>query len=144
MKLLNKSFVYRFVVLFLLTLAVYSCNKSMDNNTMKKVESLEKLKKEPKFIATAFYPGLENKENQKALSDLFDSTINEFIKGAEDNFSDVQYQDLMKVSLKKFDIYNLDTEDREYICGYYEKIMDAIELESSGGVLNEWMYGFDV
>ncbi|QIH34491.1 DUF4844 domain-containing protein [Sphingobacterium sp. DR205] len=111
---------------------------------MKKVESLEKLKKEPKFIVTAFYPGLENKENQKALSDLFDNTINEFIKGAENNFSDVQYQDLMKESLKKFDIYNLDTEDREYICGYYEKIMDAIELESSGGVLNEWMYGFDV
>ena len=47
----------------------------------------------------------------------------------------------MKENLKKFDIYNLDTEDREYICGYFEKIMDAIEMESSGGVLNQWLYG---
>ncbi|MPS72458.1 MAG: DUF4844 domain-containing protein [Chryseobacterium sp.] len=109
---------------------------------MKKIRNLEILKKEPKFVASAFYPGLENKENEKMLSDLLNNTVNEFIKGSEQNFSEAQYRDLMKKSLKKFDTYNLDTEDREYICGYFEKIMDAIELESSGGVLNDWLYGF--
>lgn len=108
---------------------------------MKKIESLEKLKKEPKFIETAFYPGLEKKENKTALSDLLNDSVDEFVKGAEKDFDDTQYQDLMKENLKKFDIYNLDTEDREYVCGYFEKIMDAIGLESSGGVINQWLYG---
>lgn len=141
MKILNKNFNYRLIVLFLLTLTVYACNKNSDN-AMMKIRNLEILKKEPKFVASAFYPGLENKENEKILSDLLNDTVNEFIKGSEQNFSEAQYRDLMKKSLKKFETYNLDTEDREYICGYFEKIMDAIELESSGGVLNDWLYGF--
>lgn len=141
MKILNKNFNYRLIIFFLLALTVYACNKNSDN-AMKKIRNLEILKKEPKFVASAFYPGLENKENEKMLSDLLNNTVNEFIKGSEQNFSEAQYRDLMKKSLKKFDTYNLDTEDREYICGYFEKIMDAIELESSGGVLNDWLYGF--
>jgi len=140
-RILNKNLKYRFIALFLLVLTVYACNKSTDKNTMKKIESLEKLKKEPKFIETAFYPGLEKKENKTALSDLLNDSVDEFVKGAEKDFDDTQYQDLMKENLKKFDIYNLDTEDREYVCGYFEKIMDAIGLESSGGVINQWLYG---
>lgn len=136
---MNKNF--KFIALFLIALTVYACNKSLDNNTMKKIENLKKLKQEPKFAETAFYPGLEKRQDKTALSDLLNDSVDDFIKGAEKDFSDTQYQDLMKESLKKFDIYHLDTEDREYICGYFEKIMDAIELESSGGVLNQWLYG---
>lgn len=141
MKMINKNFAYRLIVFLLLALTVYACHKNTDHHTMKKIENLEKLKKEPKFVETAFYPGLEKKENKTALSDLLNESIDDLIKGAEKNFTDPEYRDLMKESLKKFDVYNLDTEDREYICGYFEKIMDAIELESSGGVLNQWLYG---
>jgi hypothetical protein len=136
---MNKSF--KFIALILIAITFYSCNTSSDKNTVKKIENLEKLKKEPKFVETAFYPGLEKKESQSALSNLLNDCVDDFIKGAKKNISDSEYQDLMKKNLKKFDVYNLDTEDREYICGYFEKIMDAIELESSGGVLNQWLYG---
>lgn len=77
------------------------------------------------------------------MSDLLNDSVDKFVKGVENGYNDIQYQNLIKESLEKFDIYNLDTEDREYICGYFEKIMDAIELESSGGVLNRWLYGFE-
>jgi hypothetical protein len=36
-----------------------------------------------------------------------------------------------------------DTEDRERTCAYFEQIMDCIGLESSEGLLNDWLYGFD-
>lgn len=144
LKILNINSTFRFIVLFMIILTAYACNKSLDKKTMEKIENLIKLKKEPKFVETAFYPGLEKKENKTVLSDLLNESIDEFTKGTENNFNDTQYQELMKECLKKFDVFNLDTEDREYICGYFEKIMDAIELKSSGGILNQWLYGFDV
>ncbi|HAK29637.1 MAG TPA: hypothetical protein DCO90_10465 [Sphingobacterium sp.] len=38
----------------------------------------------------------------------------------------------------------MDTEDREKLCAYFEDILDGIDLESSGGVINRWLYGFDI
>jgi len=35
----------------------------------------------------------------------------------------------------------IDTEDRERLCGYLEEIMDILGIESSDGLLNRWMYG---
>ncbi|AZA80833.1 hypothetical protein C1637_11515 [Chryseobacterium lactis] len=142
-KIFNKSLAYRFIVLSLITLTTYACNKSSDK-TMNEIQNLKKLKTEPKFVSNGLYTGLENKSNEKSLSDLLDNIIDDFSKGAENNFTDEQYQNLIKKSLMKFDSFNLDTEDREYICGYFEKIMDAIGLESSGGALNEWLYGFKI
>jgi hypothetical protein len=42
------------------------------------------------------------------------------------------------------EVYDLkDTEDRERICGYLEQIMEILEIESSDGLLNTWLYGMD-
>ena len=51
----------------------------------------------------------------------------------------------LSLGLERFsDIYlELDTEDRERICTYFEELMDIVGLESSGGYLNDFMYGFD-
>ena len=37
-----------------------------------------------------------------------------------------------------------DTEERERFCGYLEEIMDIVGIESSDGLLNGWLYGFDL
>lgn len=37
-----------------------------------------------------------------------------------------------------------DTEDRERAASHFEEIMDCIGLESSQGLLNAFVYGFDV
>lgn len=36
-----------------------------------------------------------------------------------------------------------DTEEREKACTYCERVMDLLSIESSDGVLNTWLYGFD-
>ncbi|MCR5877742.1 DUF4844 domain-containing protein [Phenylobacterium sp. J367] len=49
--------------------------------------------------------------------------------------------DVFRRNLGRLDL--TDTEDRERASGYFEEIMDAVGLESSDGLLNMWMYGFD-
>lgn len=53
---------------------------------------------------------------------------------------------MIKVGLSRFsDIrMELDTEDRERLCGYFEELMDIVGLESSGGHLMMFMYGFSL
>lgn len=109
-----------------------------------KTEQLENLKKEITFESEGFYPGLADEQNKIVLINLFNNIIDEFISGAQNNYNDKDYVNLISKNVNRFDMYNLDTEDREYICSSFEKIMDAIGLESSEGVLNEWIYGFDL
>jgi hypothetical protein len=37
----------------------------------------------------------------------------------------------------------LDSEDRDQLCFCIEELMDIVGLESSGGLLNDWRYGFN-
>lgn len=142
MKIFNKKNITGFMVIFLIPLTFCSCNKKKNSKEdMSKVENLQRLKKEPKFETSAFYPGLSNKNTEKPLSDLLNVVTDDFEEGIKSDFTEQEYLDLMEKSLMKFDSFHLDTEDREYICGYFERIMDAIHLKSSGGVLNKWMYG---
>lgn len=142
MKLFNKNIISGFLAINLIAITCYACNeKKYSKEEMIKVENLHRLKKEPKFIVSTFYPGLANKETEKPLSDLLNSVTDDFEDGVKSDYTEKQYLDLMEKSLSKFDSFHLDTEDREYICGYFERIMDAIHLESSGGVLSKWMYG---
>ena len=61
------------------------------------------------------------------------------------NPTDNKYQAKIGIGLKRFsDIYlNLDTEDRERVCSYFEELMDIVGLQNSDGQLNDFMYGFD-
>ncbi|AWM13818.1 hypothetical protein DI487_08040 [Flavobacterium sediminis] len=110
---------------------------------LNKIVRLEALKSEPKFISNDFYTGLSCKENEEELIKELNNTIDTFIENTQDkNISEQEYQKLISECLTMFNKYNLDTEDKEYIANFFEKIMDAIELETSGGALNEWLYGF--
>lgn len=109
-----------------------------------KTEQLENVKKEITFESEGFYPGLADEQNKTVLINLFNNIIDEFISGVENNFNDKDYVNLISKNVIRFDTYNLDTEDREYICSSFEKIMDAVDLGSSDGILNKWMYEFDI
>ena len=51
----------------------------------------------------------------------------------------------MGIGLSKFtDVYfELDTEDRERVCTYFEELMDIVGLESSNGQLNKFMFALN-
>lgn len=92
---------------------------------------------------TEFYPGVNDPILKKDLTRKFNLAVHAFIEAVENKASKKQYIDLLRNSINKFDRAELDTEDAEHVASNFEKIMDCIGLESSGGVLNEWMYGFN-
>lgn len=112
------------------------------------MNQFETFKKKEKFIEdkTLFYPGIADVNLRPALTEKINLAADDFKKLTESgNTTDKDYQDKIQKGLTRFsDIYiNLDTEDRERICQYFEEIMDIVGLESSGGHLNNFMYGFD-
>jgi hypothetical protein len=114
-------------------------------NTMTKFDDF---KRKEKFLQDdkLFYPGIGDPNLKTALTEKINLAADDFKKLAErGNITDKEYQSTIKVGLDRFsDHYlQLDTEDRERVCSYFEELMDIVGLESSGGHLNNFMYGFD-
>lgn len=102
---------------------------------------LNSLKEEKKFLrdSVTFYPGAGSESEREKLEILINSLIERLIQKLE-------YVD-KKGILNEFKISldtanDFDTENREQICAYLQKIMDIFGIESSDGLLNKWMYGF--
>ncbi|MEN0055850.1 MAG: DUF4844 domain-containing protein [Mucilaginibacter sp.] len=103
--------------------------------------------KKSKFDAepsTAFN-GLSNPKLKTQLNKFLDEAAADFLTTVNHQPNEKKFEDNIKVGLLRFNIlYNeLDTEDRERICTYFEELMDCVGLQSSNGQLNMWMYGFD-
>lgn len=134
------------ILYFLLfNLSFFSCAQEIrveDNSQKMFTEFIQKEKfNQDKSI---IYPGLKD----KSLKPILTKEINrlaetfKFIQSS-DNTSDKFYQKAIEISLKSIDNYNLDTEDRTRIANYIEELMDIVALESSNGLLNNYVYGFD-
>ena len=105
----------------------------------------EAFKNKEKFIRDdkILYPGIGNPALKPILTEKINLSADDFEKIAQKGTAtDKEYQDAIKKGLDRFrEMYlDLDTEDRERICGYYEELMDIVGLESSGGHLNRFMY----
>lgn len=110
------------------------------------MDKFEQFKKKEKFVAEQFYTGVADTNMRPLLTDKINQAADDFATLAKSgSATDKDYQDKIKIGLDRFaDIYiNLDTEDRERLCTYFEELMDIVGLESSGGHLNKFMYGFD-
>ena len=108
----------------------------------------EEFKSKEKFIEDEklLYPGIGDPKLKPILTEKINLSANDFKQlAAKGNVTDKEYQDVIKKGLNRFaEIYlDIDTEDRERVCSYYEELMDIVKLESSGGHLNNFMYGFD-
>jgi hypothetical protein len=89
------------------------------------------------------YTGVHDPILRASLNSKLNSAIRAFIKAVKNKATKDQCIDLIRNSINDFDRSALDTEDAERVAGNFEKIMDCIGLESSEGILNKWMYGFD-
>ena len=118
--------------------------KTPDNAMTK----FKEFKNKEKFIKDdkVFYSGISNLSLKPDLTEKINLAADDFKKLAEKgNVKEKEYQNAIKNGLDRFaDLYlQLDTEDRERVCYYFEELMDIVGLESSGGHLNFFMYGFD-
>lgn len=94
-----------------------------------------------------FYPGISNPKLKPTLTEKINLSADEFEELArKEQVTAEDYQNAIKTGLERFsDIYaELDTEDKERICLYYEELMDIVGLQSSDGQLNKFLYDFDL
>ncbi|HRX16565.1 MAG TPA: DUF4844 domain-containing protein [Spirochaetota bacterium] len=129
----------------LLFAACWQGQMKTPSNTMIK---FEEFKNKEKFLKDdrLFYPGISDPKLKPVLTEKINLVADDFIKLTDKpNSTDKDYQNAIKIGLERFsDIYlQLDTEDRERVCNYFEELMDIVGLKSSGGHLNDFMYGFD-
>ena len=136
-------------ILIVLTILTFTaCGQSQVKLSDSVMIQFEEFKSKEKFIQDdrLFYPGIGDPAIRPILTEKINLAADDFKKLAEQgNVSSKDYQNIIKKGLDRFSgLYlQLDTEDRERICHYFEELMDIVELESSGGHLNRFMYGFD-
>lgn len=140
MKYLNIAIVF-------LTLSAYGQNsikmKTPENAKEKFAEFIAK----EKFLPENYYPGIAVEKMRPILTKKVNQSAVDFQKISESkNPTNKKYHEKIKIGLARFtDVsVELDTEDRERVCRYFEELMDIIELKSSNGQLNKFMYGFDL
>ncbi len=138
----------KYITIFLTFLILNSCEqKAAEMRTPEnaKEKFAEFIAKE-KFNMENFYPGIADEKLRPIFTKKINDAASDFLTVAESNNpTDKKYQEKIGIGLSRFsDVYlDLDTEDRERVCGYFEELMDIVGLESSDGKLNKFMYGFD-
>lgn len=133
-----------------LTLILFTaCGQGQIKTPENAMTKFEEFKNKVKFLQDdkLFYPGIADPSLKPVLTEKINLAADDFKKLADKgNATDKEYQIAIKIGLDRFaDLYlQLDTEDRERVCSYFEEIMDIVGLESSGGHLNNFMYGFQI
>jgi hypothetical protein len=138
----------KYIQIFILFLILSACGqnvtemKTPENAVKKFAEFIEK----KKFVEENYYPGIADEKMRPLFTEKINQTANDFKTVAvSKNPTDKKYLEKIEIGLSRFaDIYmELDTEDRERVCAYFEELMNIVGLESSNGLLNNFMYGFD-
>jgi len=112
-------------------------------------EMFDEFKKKEKFLAQPypnFYPELTDKDLRSTLNSKINEVAEYFLQVAKSEHpTEEKYHKAIEYGLSSFnDLYiSLDSEELDRIGAYFEELMDIVDLESSGGQLNNWRYGFD-
>ncbi len=117
--------------------------KTLENANEKFAEFIAK----KKFVEENHYPGIADEKMRPVFTEKINQVATDFkTVSKSEKPTDKKYQKKIEIGLSRFaDVYmELDTEDRERVCTYFEELMDLVGLESSDGQLNKFMYGFDL
>tara|TARA_B110000090_G_scaffold207762_1_gene259914 strand:- start:1038 stop:1484 length:447 start_codon:yes stop_codon:yes gene_type:complete len=138
----------KYIQIFIIFLTLSACGqnatkmKTPVNANEKFAEFIEK----KKFVEENLYPGIADEKIRPVFTEKINQVTKDFKTVSElEKPTGKKYQEKIGIGLSRFaDVYmKLDTEDRERVCTYIEELMDIVELESSNGQLNSFMYGFD-
>lgn len=121
------------------------CMAQENEHRTETMYKLDRFESTEKFLANTqtSYPGIEDAGFRVLLSKKINQSARDFSSVYQlANPTNDDYLDALKRGLDSFsEIYlDLDTADRERICRYYEELMDIVGLESSNGLLMNFMY----
>ena len=116
--------------------------KMLSNGSDVKV-ALRELKSQNKFVEdlALFYPGAPDEITRVAAEKTINSVLLKLIESSPDNLTEEEFWLTLEVAAKQ--LGNMDSEEMDRGLSYMEEIMDIYKIESSGGRLNEWRYGFE-
>lgn len=107
------------------------------------LSQLSALRNSPKFHEERehFYPGAPTEEIRLAAEQAVNTMLDRIQTGVLASPRKLFVMAEFLQMLKAFE-YG-DTEEREQACTYCERVMEILGIESSDGLLNTWLYGFD-
>jgi hypothetical protein len=91
------------------------------------------------------FNGLSNPNLKSDLTKLINQSAKDFLTIVNNHPTEAKFQNEIGQGLTRFNKFytQLDSEDEDRICSYFEELMDCVGLQSSNGQLNKWRYGFD-
>jgi hypothetical protein len=104
-------------------------------------DRLAALRSAPKFQEELLYPGAPTEEIRKSAEFAINKMLDRLNSGLPGSPRKSYVLSEFLEMLEAFD--GQGTEEREKACAYCERVMDLLGIESSDGVLNTWLYGFD-
>jgi hypothetical protein len=107
------------------------------------VQRLSALRSQPKFHEEwdHLYPGAPTEEIRMSAEGAVNAMLDRLQVGLPKSPRKSYVLSEFIEMLKSFE--SEDTEEREQACTYCERVMKILGIESSDGVLNTWLYGFD-
>ncbi len=125
---------------------IQGCNEmeiKMLSNGSEVKEALRELKSQKKFLANLalFYPGAPDELIRIEAENVINSALVKLIESPSDSITENEFWLTLKVAAKQ--LAKMDSEEMDRGLSYMEEIMDIYKIESSGGRLNEWRYGFE-
>ena len=105
------------------------------------IQQLSALHSESKFQAEGMYPGAPDEDirvnSERIVNEMLDGLQAGLHQSPRKSYVIAQFLEMLKC------FEHDDTEEREQACRYCERVMDILHIESSDGLLNKWLYGFD-
>jgi len=111
------------------------------NITPKVLQQLAALRSEPKFQEEGLYPGAPTEEIRQRAETAVNTVVDRLQSGLPCSPQKSYVMSEFVEMLKAFE--REDSEERERACYYCERVMEFFNIQSSDGILNRWLYGFD-
>jgi hypothetical protein len=133
----------------LLLLLVFSCLAAGAHETrvpktmpaQSRAQALKEFLAKKKFLPERLYPGAPTEQVRSRFENLVNTLATNLLPIADSQDPKAKLMEAFKAAYPAFEY--ADTEERERAIGYFEELMDILGVESSDGLLNKLMYGFD-
>ena len=133
--------------LFLLSiLFIFGCDALGGNllvNSSEVVADLERLKLQDKFHEDrkSFYPGAPTEAVRVQAEQVLNTLIDTLISFGKPGPTEEQFWQVLEAAERAY--AEMESEEMDRALSYMEDLMDVYSIQSSGGRLNQWRYGFD-
>ena len=131
------------VILFIIMLIASAEGYAMPDSSP--AQTLRAMIGQDHFLAQegGLYIGILDPSLKADLNSKVDAAAVALANAAEAETSRPQLLAILKKHISGIDRDSLDTEDAEHVAELFEQMLDALSIERSDGILNDWMYGFD-